>query len=314
MPVSDAFCPAGISSFFEVCDHDVAGNLIRDPARIGARGGGFAIARGVTSRVTVRKRERTQIEIRINSKAAPDAQTTRSALEQLINVWGISGDVIVEIDVRVPIAAGFGTSAAGTLASCLALSDAVNLPVTLNELGRITHVAEVVNRTGLGTASALLCGGFVLVNEPGAPGIGLVDRLRFPQNHSIICAYLGPIQTREVLAKRVDDGRDIDAAKATIDAVRKNPTLPTFLAESRKFGEQAGFETPRITRLISTMIAAGATGAAQNMIGEAVHGVADDSKTARVVKSVRKAFPDAKVFTSSIDHQGVRLLGARAKH
>ena len=231
-----------------------------------------------------------------------------------MNTAGISGDLTVEIELRVPMAAGFGTSAAGTLASCLALSDAINMPVSFNELGRITHVAEVVNHTGLGTTSALLCGGFVLVNEPGAPGVGLVDRLRFPQGYSVICAYLGPIQTRDALGKRLNDGRDIAAARATMDAIHRKPNLSTFLTESRKFGQQAGFETPRITRLISTMVSAGAIGAAQNMIGEAVHGVAGDSRAAKVVKAVRKAFPDAKVFTSLVDNQGVRLLGPRAKH
>jgi pantoate kinase len=220
---------------------------------------------------------------------------------------------LVEIKVKVPIAAGFGTSAAGTLATCLALSDAADLPTTLNELGRITHVAEVLNQTGLGTASALLCGGFVLVSEPGAPGIGLIDRLPFPPDHSIVCAYLGAIPTREALAKGLQPGRD-QAARATIDAIRKTPTLSAFLAESRKFGEQAGFETPKITRLISMMMTAGATGAAQNMIGEAVHAVAENSRTEKIVRKVRRAFPLAKVFASPIDNQGVRFLGTDAKH
>lgn len=315
MPVSEAFCPAGISSFFEVCDHDAAGNPIDDPANIGARGGGFAIARGATSRVTVRKSKGTRIVIRINSQPAPDAHTTRSAIEQLINPRGIAVDVLAEINVRVPIAAGFGTSAAGTLATCLALSDAADLPMTLNELGRITHIAEVVNQTGLGTASALLCGGFVLVSEPGPPGIGLIDRLPFPPDHSIVCAYLGAIQTREALAKRVEEGgANQAAARAAIDAIRRTPTLLAFLTEARKFGKQAGFETPKITRLISTLMAAGAIGAAQNMIGEAVHAVADNSKTEKIVRAVRRAFPLAKVFTSRVDNQGVRLLGTDAKH
>jgi hypothetical protein len=44
------------------------------------------------------------------------------------------------------------------------------------------------------------------------------------------------------------------------------------------------------------------------MIGEAVHGVASNRRTESVVKAVRKAFPGAKVFTSPIDNQGVRIL------
>jgi pantoate kinase len=215
--------------------------------------------------------------------------------------------VIIQIQVKVPIAAGFGTSAAGTLASCLAFSNAADLSMTFNELGRVTHVAEVLNGTGLGTASALLCGGFVLVREPGAPGVGLIDRLRFPLNHCIVCAYLGPIQTREALANSADHTRFGAAGHVAFEAISKNPTVPVFLAESRKFGKQTGFETPRVTRLISTMMSAGAVGAAQNMIGEAVHAVVENSKKEKVLRVVREAFPFAKVFASPVDNQGVRL-------
>ena len=309
MRVSEAFCPAGISSFFEVCNVDSSGDPVADPARIGSRGGGFAISRGATSRAIVRKSGETRIRVKINSKPAPGAHTTRSAIEQLLKTQGITLDVGIEVKVASPIGAGFGTSAAGTLASCLAVSDAAEIPVTMNELGRITHVAEVVNRTGLGTAAALLTGGFVLVKEPGAPGIGLVDRLLFPRNHSVICAYVGPIPTRDALAKVEVAARVNAFAKRTMDAVLKNPTLSTFLAESRKFGQEAGFETTTVTRLISTMIANGAAGAAQNMIGEAVHGVANDRKVGTIVNSVKKAFPSAKVFAAPLDKRGVRLLG-----
>jgi len=314
LPLSAAFCPAGISSFFEVCRRDTAGNALSDPTRVGSRGGGFVIARGVTSRVTVRKRYRTRIQIRINSRPAPEAHTTRSAIEQLIKTAGPPLDVLAEIRVEVPIAAGFGTSAAGTLASCLALTEAGQMPETLNEVGVAAHVAEVLNGTGLGTVSALLYGGFVLVREPGAPGVGLVDRLRFPPGHSIVCAYLGPIQTREALDENGEHVRYESNARATLDAISRNPTLPVFLAESRRFGRHAGFETARITRLISTLMSAGAMGAAQNMIGEAVHAVVERSKTPRALKAVRTAFPDATVFASRIETQGVRLLNANAKH
>ena len=312
MASSTVFCPAGISSFFEICNKDRDGNPLTDPTIIGARGGGFALTRGVTSRVSVRKRHRTRINIRINSMPAPEAHTTLSAIRQLIDDSGKALDVLIEINVRVPIAAGFGTSAAGTLASCLALSDVCDLPVTLNDVGRIAHVAEVMNQTGLGTVSALLYGGFVFVRNPGAPGVGVIDRLRFPAHHSIVCAYLGPIQTREALAKESERATDGTGAHATFEAISKNPTLSVFLVEARKFGMQSGFETPRVARLISTMVSAGAMGAAQNMIGEAVHAVVENSKASRVLRATKRSFPTAKVFVSSIDGQGVRFLSEKS--
>ena len=48
-----AFSPAGISSFFEICDRSPDGKLIADPERVGARGGGFSPDKGVSTEVIV---------------------------------------------------------------------------------------------------------------------------------------------------------------------------------------------------------------------------------------------------------------------
>lgn len=311
MPVSEATCPAGISSFFEICNSDSTGKPLTDPACIGARGGGFAIKRGVSAQVSARKSSRTRIMIRINSKPAPEANTTRWALEHLIKSEKITLDVDVNLKVSVPIAAGYGTSAAGTAASCLALAETAELPVTFNGLGKITHIAEVVNRTGLGTAAAMFVGGFVLVTEPGAPGIGSIDRLIFPDDHAIVCAYLGPMQTREVLSQMDLAGRVNPPAQRAMMEIRKNPHLATFLNESRRFSEEIGFQSPDVARLIDTMTSAGAVGAAQNMIGDAVHGVVENKNARRVLRLVRERFPKAVVFVSQLDERGVRLIARR---
>jgi len=224
-------------------------------------------------------------------------------------------DVRVDLRLRVPIGAGFGTSAAGTLASCLALVDAINLPMTLNDLGRITHIAEVVNKTGLGTASAMLTGGFVLVTEPGAPGIGSVDRLLYPEDHVVLCAYLGPISTHDVLSRSDLANRVNPAATRAMASIRRKPELRTFLSEARRFGETVGFQSPNVTRLIEAMVSAGAIGAAQNMIGEAVHGVTHSNRANRALIKLRKEFPSATIFVCNLDTRGVRLVeGTNPKH
>jgi pantoate kinase len=311
LPVSDAFCPAGISSFFEICNVDSKGNLLTDPNQIGARGGGFAISHGVKARVAAQKSDVTRIEIRINSKPSPEAHTTRWAVERLLEKTRTTLKVQVDIKVNVPIGAGYGSSAAGTAATCLALADAAELPVTYNDLGKITHAAEVVNRTGLGTATALFVGGFVLVTEPGAPGIGSVDRLLFPRDHSIVCAYLEPLPTREALAQTDIASRVNSFAQRAMQKIREESNLQTFLTESRKFGQATGFETPDVTRLISTMTSAGAIGAAQNMIGKAVHGVAENKRALQIFRLVKKRFPAATVFVSQLDERSVRVTTHR---
>jgi len=256
----------------------------------------------------VSKASQTRIKIRINSKPAPEARTTKWAVNEILGQLSKHFEVTVDLKVRVPVKAGFGTSAAGTLATCLALTDALGLSKSLNELGRITHVAEVLNGTGLGTASALLQGGFILVTEPGAPGVGLVDRLLFPRNHVVICAYVGPISTHYVLNESNLARRINPSARRVMEIVRKKPDLRTFLDEARKFSDHVGFQTTNVSRLMAGMIAAGAIGTAQNMLGEAVHGVVPQEKSAEALKKLRKDHPSAQIFASPLDNQGVRLV------
>ena len=281
---------------------------MRDPAMIGARGGGFAIKRGVRSSVSCRNSRKTRITLRINSRPQI-APTTHWALQNLLARSKLTLDVNVNLKIDVPIGAGYGTSAAGTAASCLALADAAQLPVTLNEIGKLTHVAEVINQTGLGTASAVLVGGFVLVTKPGAPGIGEVDRLPFPKGHSIICVYLGSIPTKSMLSQHDIESRINPAGRMALNAIRRNPCLTTFLSEARRFAAKTPFQTEETSRIIEIMIANGAIGAAQNMVGKAVHGAAENHSILKITSQVRKEFRGAKIFVRSLDDRGVRLAG-----
>jgi len=308
LPISVAVSPSGISSFFEICRVDSNGRPLIDPLNIGARGGGLAITRGVRARVSTKKSSKTRIKIRINSRPAPEADTTRWAIARLIRNTRVTLDVMVNLQIGVPIGAGYGTSAAGTAASCLALADAAQIPVTFNDIGKITHVAEVVKQTGLGTASAILIGGFVLVTEPGAPGVGEVDRLNFPREHSVICAYLDAIPTKKTLSMLDIESRVNPAARSALKAIRRTPTLRTFLSEASLFAKTSGFQTDETFRMMEIMIKSGAVGAAQNMIGKAVHGVAENHAIPGIVRSLKKEFRTAKIFVSTLDDRGVRLV------
>ncbi len=278
-----------------------------DYERVGSRGGGFRIGRGVRARVSASRSDKPRIGVRINSHRS-DANTTCSALTQLLERSEFKYDVRVEVTSQVPIAAGYGTSAAGTLASCLALADLAKIPVTFNELGKITHVAEVLNNTGLGTTSALLQGGFGLVVEPGAPGIGRVDRLLFPKDHSIICVYFAPILTRDALRRRSVADRVNPAGREALAAIQERPELSIFLSAARRFSRAAGFHTPKTWKAIDVLLANGAVGAAQNMIGEAVHGVIETSRSLRITKVIKSRFRTAKVFVTGLDDAGLHLV------
>ena len=161
-----AFAPAAISSFFEI--HDTENNKpIVDLERVGARGGGFGLQKGVLTEVTVEEAKSPGITVIINGKRTPEAQTTKMVIENLLSKLQKSYVVIVNHKIDVPIGTGFGTSAGGALTAGLALKEALNLPLTYNQIGKIAHVAEIQCQTGLGTVSSLtFTGGCVLVVEP----------------------------------------------------------------------------------------------------------------------------------------------------
>jgi len=183
---ASAISPGGISSFFEICDTAEDGKPLTELEQIGARGGGFVIDKGVHTQVEVLEAKNTSVEIFINGKLAPEAKTSRTVAETLLAKIEEKRRVTISHKVEVPIGAGFGSSAGGALGTALALSKALSLKLTYNQLGRIAHVAEIKCKTGLGTVGPIMLGGCILTVEPGAPGIGIIDRLPLSSGYSIV--------------------------------------------------------------------------------------------------------------------------------
>jgi pantoate kinase len=304
-----ALSPAGISSFFEICDTTPDGKPIINLEQVGARGGGFGIQKGVTTEVTVSEAENSDICVFINRKKTPEAETTKTVAQMLLSTVGEKYEVVVKHDVEVPIGAGFGSSAAGALTTALALSKALGLNLTYNQLGKIAHVAEVKCRTGLGTVGPLMLGGCVLTLEPGAPGIAVIDRIPISPDYTIVAGVFGPISTKKVLSsseRRLAVNR---WGRKTLDRILSEPSFENFLNCCRDFAERTGFMTEHVRKLIRLAERAGAIGAAQNMVGEAVHALATLENAENVVQAFKQVLPEDKILIAQIDIQGARLIG-----
>jgi pantoate kinase len=302
-----AFSPAGISSFFEICDRSPDGKLIADPERIGARGGGFALNKGVSTEVSVAEAEEKRVQVFINGECCPEAETTKSVVEMLTTK--VSGNHAIEVNhnVEVPIGAGFGSSAAGALGAALALSKALGLHLTYNQLGRIAHVAEVRCRTGLGTVGPLLFGGCGLTIEPGAPGYAHLDRIPVSPDHRIIAGSFRPYPTKEMLSSQEKRKTINEWGRKTLKSILAEPSLENFMRACKEFAVGTGFVTERVQKLIELSEKAGAIGAAQNMLGEAVHALVTVDKMERVHEAFKRLLPEEKIITASIDSQGARI-------
>jgi pantoate kinase len=303
-----AFSPAGISSFFEICDKTEDGTPIADLERVGARGGGVGIQKGVLTEVSVSESQINRIRVFINGKLTPEAETTRTVSQMLLSKSGKFCDVVVNHKVDVPIGAGFGSSAAGALTAGLALSKALDLPLTYNQIGRIAHVAEVQCKTGLGTVGPLMLGGCILTVEPGAPGISIIDRIPLSDDYMIVAGVFGSTPTKQVL-ESAEKRREVNRwGRKTLEAILDEPSVENFMACCLEFAEKAGFMTPRVRQLVKLSEKAGAIGATQNMAGEAVHALAREENAGKIVEAFKQVLPNEKILAAKIDFQGARLV------
>jgi pantoate kinase len=307
--ISRAFSPAGISSFFEICDVAADGEPIANLEHVGARGGGFAIEKGVLTEVSVSEDRTNSVQISINGKLSPRAETTKTVARMLLEKTDKSFSVTINHKVAVPIGAGFGSSAAGALTTGLALSDALGLHLTFNQIGRIAHVAEIQCKTGLGTVGPLMLGGCILTVEPGAPGISIIDRIPIRDDYVVVAGVFEPTPTEQVLSSQ-EKRREIDRwGRKTLEAILVDPSIENFLACCLEFAEKTGFMTQRLRQLVNIAENAGALGVAQNMVGEAVHALTSEENAENIEEAFKQVLPNERVLRAKVDLQGARLVG-----
>lgn len=305
-----AFSPSGISSFFEVCTKEKDGTIISNPLKIGSRGGGFALKKGVTTKVLIQKTRlnKNNVEILINDRQAPEAKTTKKIINLILENVRKKYDIIVQHIVEVPIGAGFGTSAAGALSCGLALSDALNLPLTYNQIAQAAHIADIVCQTGLGTVEGLTMGGLVLIVESGAVGYGLIDRILIKSDLQIVAGVFKSVKKSSVLLSD-EKVKIINAlAKKTMSNILKKPDIENFLKNCKSFSFESGLASKRVRKLVEDAEEAGAIGATQNMIGEAVHAITTKNSIDDVYKVFTKHLSKDKIIISNIDFKGARIL------
>lgn len=306
--IGKAFAPAAISSFFEI--HETEDDRpIADLEKVGARGGGFGLQKGVSTKVTAKEAESSRVDVFINSKPAPEAKTSIRVVEALLEGIPVKHDVTVEHQIEVPIGAGFGTSAGGALTAGLALKEALGLPLTYNQIGKVAHAAEIQCQTGLGTVSSLtFTGGCVLVVEPGAPGVCQLDRIPLTSDYVVVAGFVKSNMPKTALACPEKKQVINSYGRKTMAAILAEPTLKNFLDRCWEFSQNAGFATQNVRRLVKLAKDAGAVGAAQNMLGEAVHAVVIKEKADAVAEAFKEVLPFEKVIVSKIDFQGARLI------
>ncbi len=302
-----AFCPGGITSFFEPYRMRRLGQ-IPENLRAAARGGGFTIEKGTTTCVSARRARKNRIEVYINNEPTRNAYTTETVAKLLLKQTDRRFALKIEHEVEVPIGAGYGASATGALSAALAMNELLTLGLTFNEVGFFAHTADIKCRTGLGTVGPLLVGGCVIQKEGGPPGLCRIDRIPIKPSYMIISGCYGPISTRKILDSKTIIKKIGQEGRRTMHLILKKPNLRNFLQLSEDFAFRVGFMTERVERLIEAARRAGSVGATQNMLGEAFHAVVEEDLAEEVLVALRDLIPDGRLFSTRIDFEGARLL------
>jgi len=212
---------------------------------------------------TVRRSEETTIFLNGVESPAPVTRLVATRLAPL--------PVRVETELSMPLGSGFGASGAGALSSAYAINQAFGLGLLANGVGEAAHVAEVACGTGLGDVIAQNSGGLVVRLSPGAPGLGVVDRIPVPPL-VVDCIVRGPLSTEEVLS---DPGtmREVnrEGERALKELLRK-PTLERFVSLSWEFAKRSGLSRGWMEDVVEAVESCGGM-ASMVMLGDCVFAI-----------------------------------------
>ena len=141
------------------------------PRNQGSKGAGLCLEHGVVAQVKLAENED---EIVINDMHGEQLELENGLYVDLLdafrNLFNISQNVRIEIDLQLPLSQGFGMSAAGLLATSFALGELFDKGDE-GQLARLAHRIEREHSSGLGDVLGLWAGGCALRTFPGCPPI-----------------------------------------------------------------------------------------------------------------------------------------------
>jgi pantoate kinase len=297
--------PHRISGFFEIVD-EYDGIKIEDPVKIGSRGAGFNISTLGKTVIEIQDNEnfaKKDIEIFINDKKVDSAAETTFFIVNYIKQYTKKPfHVRINHSFELPVGCGYGASGTGALGTIFGLDYLLNLKFSYRENGRIAHIAEVINKTGLGTVCGQLNGGLCMLKEPGYPCVS--ERIRFPKNLRIIGGSFGMIHTKTILTDPFLNLRIKEAGKRALKKLSQEPNIKTFVRESLEFVRKTEIlerlNLDKLKGLIDHLNKLNIIGASMNQLGRSVYAICKKQNEKEVLEIFNSYGSEIRVFNTSI--------------
>ncbi|MFW9939093.1 MAG: hypothetical protein ACFFD5_15715, partial [Candidatus Thorarchaeota archaeon] len=217
----------------------------------------------------------------------------------------INNSVYVKIEhfFDLPVGCGFGSSGSGALGTIFGLNKLFNLKLNFKERGKIAHISEVVNKTGLGTVCGQLGRGLCILKEPGYPCV--YERIETPKNLNVICGTFGTIQTKSILSDPLLKLKIKKAGSMALKKLQMKPDVKNFVNASiffvneSKIREVLGLE--EIIELMDSLNKIGIIGASMNQLGRSVYAFCSKSTINAVLDIFESYKPDIQIHNLRIN-------------
>ncbi len=297
-----AFCPAHITGFFKA--HLDGDQNISE--KLGSMGAGFSIKEGVTTRVIVTPKKNGDSNFKITALGYQSDKTDVSefVLNEFLKIGNFENlffDIAHEISI--PVGYGLGSSSAVALSLAFALDQVLETKLRHDTIGKIAHNAEVSCKTGLGDVLASYHGGFEIRVKPGAPGVGVVEKIE-TEPVSIVMICFSPISTNKFLKERLSQINGLGGKM--VNRLLESKNYEHFQDMSLKFAKYVDVMTPRMEKIIkeltSNNIKCGVA-----LFGETIFSMIPKNKERQVLKIFEK-YNDGIIIKSELDNLGARVL------
>lgn len=288
---AEAFVPGHVTGFFEI--HDEA----EDVRQRGSRGAGICLSKGVRTTVEVTESKKQAMEVLINNNKA-EARVTELVIKKIIgdNPYQVNTSSIIEL----PQGQGFGMSGAGALSTSLALTEALKLDFSKDEVICIAHWAEITCGTGLGDVMPQSKGGAVIRKKEGCPPFGILEDMEAEEEEIVLCIIGSELPTRDIITNPQHRERINEYGNDCLKELVKKPNLKEMMKISLDFSRDTGLISSEMEEAISAIRRFGS--ATMSMLGNSIFALGE---TENLVNQLNN-FGD--VHVCNIDKEGMRIV------
>ncbi|TFG06759.1 MAG: hypothetical protein EU539_06805 [Promethearchaeota archaeon] len=301
------FVPHRISGFFEIVDKTEKGEKITNPEKIGSRGAGFNLtAVGKTEIVIENKNFDLEPDCKVyinNDELNQKAETTYFIYNFIKKLIKDPIKLKIYHNFDLPVGCGYGASGSGALGAIFGLSSLLNLNLTCYEKGKIAHISEVINKTGLGTVCGQLAGGLCILKESGYPCVS--EQIMVPEDLNVICGTFGAIHTKSILTSEELIDKIKIAGRTALRKVMAEKSIESFVKASINFVKETNIlkilNLKKTQELIENLNRLNIIGASMNQLGRSVFAFCKNKDVSKVLEVYNCFKPEIRIYKSNVN-------------